>query len=154
MSSLKKICFDVCPRHKKKYSCKQNKNTGERFLSGGYDKMKGSYCPFTRGNIRWSAICQLCGVEVKKGEVKDSCRYIGQFCDFCKSSLYENVNTRHLWERQVELMTPDAVGSRRCESCNGLAAVHAGSACPVDLEATHEEALSIIPFDLLETHAV
>ncbi|MEC8589224.1 MAG: DUF2237 domain-containing protein, partial [Candidatus Thermoplasmatota archaeon] len=25
-----------------------------------------------------------------------------------------------------------------------LAAVHAGSACPVDLEATHEEALSII----------
>ena len=35
-----------------------------------------------------------------------------------------------------------------------LAAVHAGSACPVDLEATHEEALKIIPFDLLETHAV
>ena len=35
-----------------------------------------------------------------------------------------------------------------------LAAVNAGSACPVDLEATHEEALSIIPFDLLETHAV
>ena len=35
-----------------------------------------------------------------------------------------------------------------------LAAVNAGSACPVDLEATHEEALSIIPYDLLETHAV
>ena len=35
-----------------------------------------------------------------------------------------------------------------------LAAVNEGAACPVDLEATHEEALSIIPFDLLETHAV
>ena len=32
-----------------------------------------------------------------------------------------------------------------------LAAVNEGAACPVDLEATHEEALSIIPFDLLET---
>ena len=35
-----------------------------------------------------------------------------------------------------------------------LAAVNEGAACPVDLAATHEEALSIIPFDLLETHAV
>ena len=35
-----------------------------------------------------------------------------------------------------------------------LAAVNEGAACPVDLEATHEEALSIIPFDLLETLAV
>ena len=35
-----------------------------------------------------------------------------------------------------------------------LDAAENGVACPVNLEATHEEALSIIPFDLLETHAV
>ena len=35
-----------------------------------------------------------------------------------------------------------------------LAAVNAGQGCPVDLEATHEEALSIISLELLETHAV
>ncbi|MCH1540187.1 MAG: DUF2237 domain-containing protein [Candidatus Poseidonia sp.] len=35
-----------------------------------------------------------------------------------------------------------------------LAAVNAGQACPVDLEATHRRALEVIPFDVLETHAV
>ena len=35
-----------------------------------------------------------------------------------------------------------------------LAAVNAGQACPVDLEATHEHALKVIPLGVLETHAV
>ena len=35
-----------------------------------------------------------------------------------------------------------------------LLAVNAGKACPVDLEATHERALDIIPLDVLETHAL
>jgi len=34
-----------------------------------------------------------------------------------------------------------------------LDAVNNGVACPVNLEATHEEALNIIPFELLEMHA-
>jgi hypothetical protein len=35
-----------------------------------------------------------------------------------------------------------------------LAAVNSGKGCPVDLEATHEEALSIISLEVLEAHAV
>ena len=35
-----------------------------------------------------------------------------------------------------------------------LAAVNAGHACPLDLEATHEAALEVIPLALMETHAV
>ena len=35
-----------------------------------------------------------------------------------------------------------------------LLAVNAGMGCPVDLEATHERALDIIPLDVLETHAL
>jgi len=35
-----------------------------------------------------------------------------------------------------------------------LAAVNDGSACPLDLESTHEAALEIIPLSLMETHAV
>ena len=35
-----------------------------------------------------------------------------------------------------------------------LQAVNAGEACPVDLEATHQRALDIIPLALLETHAM
>ena len=35
-----------------------------------------------------------------------------------------------------------------------LLAVNAGKACPVDLEATHQRALDVIPFDVLETHAL
>ena len=35
-----------------------------------------------------------------------------------------------------------------------LDAVNAGQACPLDLEATHEHALKIIPLGVLETHAV
>jgi uncharacterized protein (DUF2237 family) len=32
--------------------------------------------------------------------------------------------------------------------------VNDGSACPLDLESTHEAALEIIPLSLMETHAV
>lgn len=35
-----------------------------------------------------------------------------------------------------------------------LDAVNSGSACPVDMEATHQKALEIIPMAVLETHAV
>ena len=35
-----------------------------------------------------------------------------------------------------------------------LAAVNDGKGCPVDLEATHEEAHSIISLEVLEAHAV
>ena len=35
-----------------------------------------------------------------------------------------------------------------------LAALNAGKGCPIDLEATHEKALLIVPLELLETHAV
>lgn len=35
-----------------------------------------------------------------------------------------------------------------------LLAVNAGMGCPVDLEATHQRALDIIPLDVLETHAL
>ncbi len=35
-----------------------------------------------------------------------------------------------------------------------LQAVNAGMACPVDMEATHQRALDIIPLDVLETHAL
>ena len=35
-----------------------------------------------------------------------------------------------------------------------LAAVNAGHACPLDLEATHAAALEVIPLALMETHAV
>jgi len=35
-----------------------------------------------------------------------------------------------------------------------LQAVNAGQACPIDLEATHERALEVIPLAVLETHAV
>lgn len=35
-----------------------------------------------------------------------------------------------------------------------LLAVNAGKACPVDLEATHQRALDVIPLDVLETHAL
>ncbi len=35
-----------------------------------------------------------------------------------------------------------------------LAAANEGVACPVNLEATHEETLAIIPLDLLEAHAL
>ena len=35
-----------------------------------------------------------------------------------------------------------------------LLAVNAGMGCPVDLEATHQRALDIIPIDVLETHAL
>ena len=34
-----------------------------------------------------------------------------------------------------------------------LDAVNSGVACPVNLEATHEEALQIIPLEILEMHA-
>ena len=34
-----------------------------------------------------------------------------------------------------------------------LDAVNNGIACPVNLEATHEEALQIIPLEILEMHA-
>jgi uncharacterized protein (DUF2237 family) len=34
-----------------------------------------------------------------------------------------------------------------------LDAAEQGLACPISLECTHEEALAIIPLDLLETHA-
>jgi len=45
-------------------------------------------------------------------------------------------------------------GDRWCV-CAGtwLAAAEQGCACPVDLEATHEEALAIIPLELLEMYA-
>ena len=35
-----------------------------------------------------------------------------------------------------------------------LAAVNEGSACPLDLESTHEAALEVVPLSLMETHAV
>jgi uncharacterized protein (DUF2237 family) len=35
-----------------------------------------------------------------------------------------------------------------------LAALNAGKGCPIDLEATHQKALLIVPLELLETHAV
>ena len=35
-----------------------------------------------------------------------------------------------------------------------LLAVNAGMGCPVDLEATHQRALDIMPLDVLETHAL
>jgi len=35
-----------------------------------------------------------------------------------------------------------------------LQAVNAGQACPVDLEATHQRALDVIPLEVLETHAL
>ena len=35
-----------------------------------------------------------------------------------------------------------------------LAALNAGSGCPLDLEATHQAALEVIPLSLMETHAV
>ena len=35
-----------------------------------------------------------------------------------------------------------------------LDAVNAGQACPIDLEATHQHALEVIPLGVLETHAV
>ncbi|RJU91504.1 MAG: DUF2237 domain-containing protein [Candidatus Poseidoniales archaeon] len=35
-----------------------------------------------------------------------------------------------------------------------LQAVNAGSACPVDLESTHQRALDVVPLEVLETHAL
>ncbi len=35
-----------------------------------------------------------------------------------------------------------------------LDAVNAGTACPLDMESTHQKALEIIPLSLMETHAV
>ena len=35
-----------------------------------------------------------------------------------------------------------------------LDAVNDGSACPIDMEATHQKALEIIPLSLLEAHAL
>jgi len=35
-----------------------------------------------------------------------------------------------------------------------LQAVNAGQACPVDLEATHQRALDVVPLGVLETHAL
>jgi len=34
------------------------------------------------------------------------------------------------------------------------AAAEAGAACPVDLEATHQRTLDVVPLELLELHAV
>ena len=35
-----------------------------------------------------------------------------------------------------------------------LAAINAGVACPVDLEATHQKTLEIIPLEILEAHSM